>query len=153
MAQCPEAFAAEAERTLALIEPLLSDDAPTVVDNACGALGRLVAVHADKLPLDRVAAALVRLVPLRADFEEAEPVYAAIRGLVLGPCAEAVAAQRLPLVKALVGGALHAKVPEDVRREAARGVRDAVGRWGELEAAVLVGVSDADKQALQHLAA
>ena len=153
VAQCSEAFAGEAERTLALIEPLLSDAAPTVVDNACGALGRLAAAHAEKLPLNKVAAALARLVPLRADFEEAEPVYAAIRGLVLGPHCEAVAAQRQVLVKALAGGALLAKVPDDVRRGAAAGVREAVARWRELEAAVLVGLSESDKQTLQQLAA
>jgi hypothetical protein len=153
VAQCPKLFANEAEKVLAAIEPLFKDKAPTVVDNACGAVARVASAVPHRLPLGHVAAALVRLLPLRSDYEEAEPVYTCIIGMLLGPHMEQVAGQRSALVHALVEGALHEKVPEPVRAVAAHGVREALARWGDLETAALCGLSDVQKTELLRLAA
>jgi hypothetical protein len=150
VSNCHDVFAGEAEKLLQAVEPLLQDRAPTVVDNACGAVARMASALSYRLPLEHVATALVGLLPLRSDYEEAEPVYASICGMLLH--AEQVAGQRGALVRALVEGALHEKVPESVRATSAKGVREALTKWSDLENAALHGLSDSQKAELLRLA-
>lgn len=55
---------------------------PNVTDNACGAVARMMLKHLDAVPLDQVLPVFMAALPLKADFEENEPVYQLVFSLI-----------------------------------------------------------------------
>jgi hypothetical protein len=149
--ECSAVFAASAERLLLSIHPLLSDSAPTVSDNACGAAARLVATHASLLPTARVVGELLRHLPLQVDFEEAEPVVSALVQLSLGEHSAALDEHAAGILRALIVFALQGKVEVSVRVGAVRGLREMVARRPQLEA-VLAELPSETQQELARVA-
>jgi hypothetical protein len=63
------------------VSPLFSvsvKKSPTVADNACGTISRLILANPDLVPLEQVLPVLIGSLPLRSDFEPAIPVYECI---------------------------------------------------------------------------
>lgn len=67
---------------LGKLEPLLHTTEARQLDNAAGCVARMILKHPDVLPLDEVLPALVKLLPLKEDYEENAPVYAMLHGLM-----------------------------------------------------------------------
>ncbi|KAF9567891.1 hypothetical protein EC968_003127 [Mortierella alpina] len=68
---------------LSSLSPLFEgQDLPNVTDNACGAVARMMLKHLDAVPLDQVLPVFMAALPLKADFEENEPVYQVVFSLV-----------------------------------------------------------------------
>lgn len=144
--ECTAVFAPSVERLLLTIHPLLSDSAPTVADNACGAAARLVATHAALLPTARVVGELLTHLPLREDFEEAEPIVSALLQLSLGEHSAALEEHAAGILRALVVFALQDKVEAGVRVGAVQGVRQLVARHPQLEAVLAELPSDTQQE-------
>jgi importin-4 len=64
---------------LAKLEPLLSIEQSK--DNAAGCVSRMIIAHPDKVPIEHVLPAIVKLLPLKKDFDENKPIYDCIVGL------------------------------------------------------------------------
>lgn len=60
---------------LAKLTPLLEAEEARQLDNAAGCVSRMIFAHQDHIPLDDVLPALVKLLPLKEDYEENEPVF------------------------------------------------------------------------------
>ncbi|RCH94783.1 hypothetical protein CU098_000953 [Rhizopus stolonifer] len=61
---------------LTALSPLFSNQTfPNTVDNAAGAVARLILAHPDAVPLDQVLPTFTNALPLKADFEENQPVF------------------------------------------------------------------------------
>ena len=60
---------------------ILTDREPTVIDNACGTIARLIMAMGDALPVGELLPAMVNALPLRDDFEENVTVYNCLFGL------------------------------------------------------------------------
>jgi importin-4 len=60
---------------LSKLEPLLQTDSHRILDNSAGCVARMIIAHPDKVPIDDVLPVLVGLLPLKADFEENDPIY------------------------------------------------------------------------------
>jgi hypothetical protein len=55
MEQCPQAISEHVPQLVEeAVAPMLSDEAPNVVDNACGALARALATHRGLLPVESI---------------------------------------------------------------------------------------------------
>lgn len=54
----------------------------TVLDNACGALARMINAAPDKMPIDQIVPGILNLLPLRNDFEPAIPIHECIFNLL-----------------------------------------------------------------------
>jgi hypothetical protein len=54
---------------------------PNLTDNACGCLARMIMKQPTAMPLDQVLPVLLSALPLKADYQENEPVYKCIMGL------------------------------------------------------------------------
>ncbi|KAH9706940.1 Importin N-terminal domain-containing protein [Citrus sinensis] len=65
--------------------PLFGDSEPddAVRDNAAGAVARMIMVNPQSIPLNQVLPVLLKVLPLREDFEESMAVYNCISTLVL----------------------------------------------------------------------
>jgi hypothetical protein len=57
------------------LEPLLHTQESRQLDNAAGCVSRMIIKHRDQMPLGDVLPALVKLLPLKEDYEENAPVY------------------------------------------------------------------------------
>ena len=57
------------------LEPLLQNSESRQLDNAAGCVSRMIMKHQDSVPVGEVLPALVRLLPLKEDFEENEPIF------------------------------------------------------------------------------
>jgi hypothetical protein len=53
-----------------------------MTDNACGAVARMINRCPSAIPLDQVLPIFLQSLPLTKDFEENEPVYKCIFGLI-----------------------------------------------------------------------
>ncbi|KAI7907017.1 armadillo-type protein [Cokeromyces recurvatus] len=61
---------------LTALSPLFSNQTlPNTVDNAAGAVARLILAHPEAVPLDQVLPTFVNALPLKADYEENQPVF------------------------------------------------------------------------------
>lgn len=70
---------------LTALSPLFNNQTlPNTVDNAAGAVARLILAHPDAVPLDQVLPTLTQALPLKADFEENQPVFDCIFQLFKG---------------------------------------------------------------------
>ncbi|KAG0199275.1 hypothetical protein BGX28_007434 [Mortierella sp. GBA30] len=68
---------------LTALFPLFQGQAlPNVTDNACGAVARMILKHPNAVPLDQVLPVFVAALPLKADFEENDPVYKLVFSLI-----------------------------------------------------------------------
>ncbi|KAI9254656.1 armadillo-type protein [Sporodiniella umbellata] len=64
---------------LTALSPLFSNQTlPNTVDNAAGAVSRMIIAHPEAVPFDQVLPVYVNALPLKADFEENEPVFECI---------------------------------------------------------------------------
>ena len=62
--------------------PLFHDQTlPNTTDNAAGAVARMILAHPSAVPLDQVLPTFTTALPLKADFEENEPVFACLFNL------------------------------------------------------------------------
>lgn len=125
---CRELFAAEAPQLLHSIHPLLSDTAPAVVDNACGAAARILQAHADRLPVAQVLRVLLQHLPIRKDWEEVQPVAEALTQLVSGQHAQSVGDLCTAVYEALVACAFETRASAQARQTAARGCKHLLDR-------------------------
>lgn len=101
------------------VEPLLADSVPSVIDNACGALARVIAAHAARVPLEALAQGLVQRLPLREDMEEVDPVLDAL-ALLLQSAPHLAADVCRGVLAALAACACLDRVPMEPRQRAAR---------------------------------
>jgi hypothetical protein len=53
-----------------------------VLDNACGAVARMISAKCQNLPLQQILPVLLTALPLKEDYQENETVYGAICGLL-----------------------------------------------------------------------
>lgn len=53
-----------------------------MADNACGCLARLIMKHPEAVPLESTLPTLIQSLPLKTDFEENEPVFQCLMGLI-----------------------------------------------------------------------
>ncbi|KAI9354912.1 armadillo-type protein [Pilaira anomala] len=61
---------------LTALSPLFSNQTiPNTVDNAAGAVARLILAHPEAVPLDQVLPTFANALPLKADYEENTPVF------------------------------------------------------------------------------
>jgi hypothetical protein len=61
---------------LTALSPLFNNQTlPNTVDNAAGAVARLILAHPEAVPLDQVLPTFTNSLPLKADFEENVPVF------------------------------------------------------------------------------
>ncbi|KAI8973597.1 armadillo-type protein [Mycotypha africana] len=61
---------------LTALSPLFSNQTiPNTVDNAAGAVARLILAHPNAVPLDQVLPTWISVLPLKADYEENQPVF------------------------------------------------------------------------------
>ncbi|KAI9485167.1 MAG: armadillo-type protein [Benjaminiella poitrasii] len=61
---------------LTALHPLFQNQPmPNIIDNAAGAVARLILAHPESVPFDQVLPAFVSVLPLKADFAENEPVF------------------------------------------------------------------------------
>ena len=106
---------------LGKLEPLLRDGAePRQLDNAAGCVARLIARRPHVVPLPEVLPPLVRLLPLRVDFEENAPVWGMLVELFRAGDATALGlvGQVVPALEKVLG--TPAEQLEDDTREALR---------------------------------
>jgi hypothetical protein len=58
------------------LSPLFNNQTiPNTVDNAAGAIARLILAHPNSVPLDQVLPTFTNALPLKADFEENQAVF------------------------------------------------------------------------------
>lgn len=55
---------------------------PNMTDNACGCLARMIMKNTDAVPLKDVFPTFIQALPLRQDYQENEPVYQCLMGLI-----------------------------------------------------------------------
>jgi hypothetical protein len=60
---------------LGKMEPCLQQEVSRLPDNATGCLSRMILKYRDNVPLTEVLPAIVRILPLKNDYEENEPLY------------------------------------------------------------------------------
>jgi len=60
------------------LAPLFNSEEPSLVDNACGAIARMILTSPNSVPLEQVLPLFYQALPLKADFEENETVYSCI---------------------------------------------------------------------------
>jgi importin-4 len=75
----PATYLPTYNQILGKLESLLSIEESQ--DNAAGCVSRMIIAHPDKVPLDDVLPALVKLLPLKKDYLENKPIYDCIVGL------------------------------------------------------------------------
>jgi importin-4 len=63
------------------LEPMLHTQTARTLDNASGCLCRMIMAHPDKVPIDDIIPTIVKLLPLKEDYEENKPIYECITGL------------------------------------------------------------------------
>lgn len=98
------------QQALVKLAPLFNNTAliPNLIDNACGAVARMILSHPEALPLDQVLPVFLRALPLRKDFEENKTVYPALFTLYQQHFQkfEAVLTASLPLLVSVFAKAL-----------------------------------------------
>ena len=60
---------------LTKLEPLLQTQEARAMDNAAGCVSRMIMKHQDRVPIAAVLPALIRILPLKEDYEENDPIY------------------------------------------------------------------------------
>ena len=72
-----------------------------VIDNACGAVARIMYAHCNKIPLEQIFPNFLAALPLREDYQENEPVFNCI--LFLFGSGNAVAGKYIKQIFSLFG--------------------------------------------------
>jgi len=85
---------------------------PNIMDNACGAVARMLLTFPQQLPLDQVLPVFLKALPLKKDFEENKTVYNSIFQLFRSQ--NTTVMSNLPLVLTLFAKVLGS---EDVEQE------------------------------------
>ncbi|RDW75125.1 hypothetical protein BP6252_06267 [Coleophoma cylindrospora] len=67
---------------LTKLEPLLQTQHARTLDNAAGCVSRMIMAHQDQMPVSDIMPVLVNLLPLTEDYEENQPIYQCIIGLL-----------------------------------------------------------------------
>jgi hypothetical protein len=150
---CPQATCDALEQILVhAVRPLLSDAVPAVVDNACGALARITVVHAARLPLPDMARGLLQALPLRVDFDETEPVVAALQLLQQQLLGQQHHEVRAGLLAALGQCACQEGAAIDIRQRAAHVLQAEYCRDSQLVESVMASLSPEQRQRVRQLA-
>lgn len=64
---------------LTALSPLFNNQTlPNTTDNAAGAVARMIIAHPEAVPLDQVLPVFINALPLKADYEENQPVFECI---------------------------------------------------------------------------
>jgi hypothetical protein len=63
------------------LEPLLHQSEARLIDNSAGCVSRMIAAHAEAVPIAEVLPVLVGILPLSEDYDENEPVWGMIMEL------------------------------------------------------------------------
>jgi hypothetical protein len=81
---CGELLVPMYPRMLTALHPLFTRQGvePNAVDNACGAVARMIMACPSAVPLQQVLPLFLSVLPLQSDFAENKTVYAALFGLV-----------------------------------------------------------------------
>jgi importin-4 len=92
--------------TLQGLHPLFGSPDPTVVDNACGAVSRIITTfpNSPHVPLEHVLPILLAALPIRQDHQEDEPVWKCVVTLCRLSKVTAVAETVVQLVGAIARG-------------------------------------------------
>eukprot|EP00891_Asterochloris_glomerata_P009671 jgi/Astpho2/9671/e_gw1.00146.14.1_t len=145
---CPQQVHGQLGQLLQVLSPLFSqDERPTTRDNACGAVGRLILALGAHMPVDQVLPVMLGALPLREDFDEAQPVYSSLCHLATNPnSAQGVVPQVPAIVQALGAVAVQEAAPLEVRRS----VAGVVQQLASQHAAQLQPVLQALPQDQQH---
>ncbi|KAI9598658.1 armadillo-type protein [Syncephalis fuscata] len=101
---------------LAALSPLFQCKLPNAVDNACGAIARLIIAHPNAIQLEEVLPVLVQHLPLRTDYAENEPVYRCLIQLIRS--SHPAIASHLPALRGVFAQVLSS--PEDQLTSAVR---------------------------------
>ncbi|PNS15065.1 hypothetical protein CAC42_2294 [Sphaceloma murrayae] len=91
---------------LAKLEPLLHDkQGARLLDNSAGCVARMIQRHPDRVPLDDVLPVLVKLLPLREDYEENTAVFEMIVAMYQAnqPIMQGLTPQILPILQQVLG--------------------------------------------------
>ncbi|KAF2157297.1 ARM repeat-containing protein [Myriangium duriaei CBS 260.36] len=91
---------------LAKLEPLLHhDQGARLLDNSAGCVARMIKRHPSQVPLDEVLPALVKLLPLREDYEENTAVFDMIVALYQtnNAAMQGLTQQLLPILQQVLG--------------------------------------------------
>lgn len=91
-----KAYSHYAEILQALSQVVAVEEHPSVLDNVCGALARLIIANSSLIPLEHVLPVFIQKLPLREDFHENKSVFRAFN-VLLAQSNEAFLAH-LPLV-------------------------------------------------------
>ncbi|KNG84246.1 importin subunit beta-4 [Aspergillus nomiae NRRL 13137] len=91
---------------LSRLEACLHMDVSRLQDNATGCLSRMILKHRDSVPLKDVLPALVKLLPLKNDYEENDPLYRMICQLYKweDPTTRELTPQFLPIFQSVLCG-------------------------------------------------
>jgi len=73
-----EAVVKHYPKLLELLSPLFLGPTPGTIDNACGAVGRMIQAFPQAVPLPQVLPVWIAALPLREDYQEAHSTYGAI---------------------------------------------------------------------------
>ena len=73
--------------TLQALHPLFASPDPTVIDNACGAVARIITTFpaSPNVPIEYILPTLLPALPLRKDHQEDEPVWRCVAELTTSP--------------------------------------------------------------------
>lgn len=66
---------------LSKLEPCLEQQTSRLPDNTTGCLSRMILKHRDQVPIGEVLPAIVKILPLKNDYEENDPLYQMISQL------------------------------------------------------------------------
>eukprot|EP01121_Diplochlamys_sp_Union-15-3_P014430 TRINITY_DN4596_c0_g1_i1.p1 TRINITY_DN4596_c0_g1~~TRINITY_DN4596_c0_g1_i1.p1 ORF type:complete len:1095 (-),score=205.07 TRINITY_DN4596_c0_g1_i1:21-3005(-) len=114
---------------LELLIPLLQGTDPTTLDNLCGALGRIITVWPQAVPLPQVLPLFIKKLPLRKDFQESHSSYGAIISL-FHKTNEAIV-PFIPEVFILFSDLVSdVNVPTDIQAEMAKILKVLVAQYG-----------------------
>jgi hypothetical protein len=165
---CPAAAAAHVGRVLQALHPHFaplaglapgsapaSVEEPSVLDNAAGAVGRLVAALGSEMPqLEQVLPLLARALPLREDLGETLPAVRALAMCLTTP-ALAVRASGAAAdgVRALAGVAAQRAAPDEARVVAARALAQLHEQHPGQVGPMLAALPQEHQQAVREMAA
>jgi hypothetical protein len=116
---------------LSLLHPIFTNMdkyANVVVDNACGAIARII-IAQYQIPLDQVLPAFIAALPLREDFEENDIVYSSILALIRS--GNQAAAQNMKGIISILAKALSLdSTQQEVRNKIADTLRQVKQNYG-----------------------
>jgi hypothetical protein len=92
--------------TLQALHPLFGSPDPTVIDNACGAVARIIIAFPDSphVPIEYILPTLLPTLPLRKDHQEDEPVWKCVAELTRSPKVNARGETVVALLETILRG-------------------------------------------------